>query len=109
MKRLNNTTLQHFLKASDIAVVMFGAPEGEATMDQAVEFAHAWMEHRGEASFGYVDAFENISAARSHAVRVLPTTLVLRQGEIVSGFEGRCPRARITSAVNAANPRRAAA
>ena len=60
---------------------MIGAPLGEATMAQAVEFANAWAEHRGEADFGYVDAFENIAAARSFAVPVLPTTLVLRRGE----------------------------
>jgi hypothetical protein len=99
MQRLNDATLSDFLGDPGLAVVMFGAPEGEATMAQAVEFAHAWLECRDEASFGYVDAFESVAAARAYAVRVLPTTIIARRGEILAWIEGRHAGARVIEAV----------
>ncbi len=88
MKRLGMETIGRFLSEADVAAVMFGAPTGEATMNQAVEFAGAWRRCK-EVSFGYVDAFEEVALARSLAIRVLPTTLVVRNGKIVERYEGR--------------------
>jgi thioredoxin-like negative regulator of GroEL len=88
MKRLSSETFGSFISEAATAAVMFGSPTGDATMDQAIEFVDAW-ERRRDVGFGYVDAFEQIALARSFSIRVLPTTLVLRQGEIVARYEGR--------------------
>lgn len=109
MKRLNADTLNAFVRDAETAVLMFGAPQGEATMDQAIEIADAWSERRENARFGYVDAFQHVQSARAFSVRVLPTTLVLRDGEEVARFEGRCASARIVAAIRAAGVRYAAA
>jgi hypothetical protein len=89
MQRLNTATLSDFLGEPGVAAVMFGAPEGEASMDQAVQFAEAWLHCHDEASFGYIDAFENVATARAYALRVLPTTMITRDGEIMAWIEGR--------------------
>ena len=41
MQRLNTATLSDFLSEPGVAAVMFGAPRGEASMGQAVQFAEA--------------------------------------------------------------------
>lgn len=99
MQRLNTATLNVFLSEPGVRAVMFGAPHGEATMDQAIQFAEAWLECNDEASFGYVDAFENIAAAGSYSVRVLPTTMIVHNGEIVAWIEGRCSSIRVAQAI----------
>jgi Hydrogenase-1 expression protein HyaE len=99
MQRLNTATLSDFLSEPGVSAVMFGAPNGEATMDQAVQFAEAWLECHDEASFGYIDAFENVAAARTYAVRVLPTTMIVRDGDIVAWIEGRCSSIRIAQSI----------
>jgi hypothetical protein len=99
MQRLNTATLSDFVSERGVGAVMFGAPHGEATMDQAVQFAEAWLECHDEASFGYIDAFENVTAARTYAVRVLPTTMIVSNGEIVAWIEGRCSSIRIAQAI----------
>lgn len=102
MQRLNIATLSDFLSEHGVSAVMFGAPNGEATMDQAVQFAESWLECHDEASFGYIDAFENVAAARTYAVRVLPTTMIVNDGEIVAWIEGRCSSIRIAQAIASA-------
>lgn len=102
MQRLNTATLNAFLSEPGVSATMFGAPQGEATLDQAVQFAEAWLECHDEASFGYVDAFANVAAARSYAVRVLPTTMIVSDGEIVAWIEGRCSSIRIAQAIASA-------
>lgn len=99
MQRLNTATLSDFLSEPGVSAVMFGAPNGEATMDQAVQFAEAWLECHDEASFGYIDAFENVAPARTYAVRVLPTTMIVSDGELVAWIEGRCSSIRIAQAI----------
>lgn len=99
MQRLNTDTLSDFLSDPGVSVVMFGAPQGEATMDQAVQFAEAWLDCHDEADFGYVDAFENVSAARDYSVRVLPTTMVVANGEVTAWIEGRHSSIRIAQAI----------
>lgn len=99
MQRLNNATLSDFLSEPGIAAVMFGAPHGEASMDQAVQFAEAWLECHDEANFGYIDAFENIAAARQFSVRVFPTTMIVSNGEVVAWIEGRHSSIRIAQAI----------
>lgn len=101
MQRLSNHTLQSFINERGACAVMFGASEG--TMAQAVEFAEAWLEAHDEATFGYIDAFENVAAARAYAVRVLPTTMIARDGEIIAWIEGRCSSTRIAQAIRNAN------
>lgn len=101
MKRLTTDNLNAFVRDSEFAVLMFGAPVGEATMDQAIEFADAWAEHRSEADFGYVDAFEHVALARSLRVRVLPTILVFHRNHEIARLEGRHTAARIASAISA--------
>jgi len=99
MQRLNNDTLQPFINERGVSVIMFGAPDGEATMAQAIDFADAWFDCHDEANFGYIDAFANAVAARAYAVRVLPTTMIARDGEIIAWIEGRHASTIITSAI----------
>lgn len=99
MQRLSNTTLQSFITERGVSAVMFGAPTGESTMAQAIDFADAWLEAHDDASFGYIDAFDNVAAARAYAVRVLPTTMIARDGEIIAWIEGRCSSTRIAQAI----------
>lgn len=99
MQRLNTATLSDFVGEPGVSAVMFGAPHGEATMDQAVQFAEAWLDRHNEASFGYIDAFENVAAARTYAVRVLPSTMIISDGEIIAWIEGRCSSIRIGQAI----------
>lgn len=99
MQRLNTATLSDFVGEPGVSAVMFGAPHGEATMDQATQFAEAWLDRHDEASFGYIDAFANVAAARAYAVRVLPTTIIVSDGEIVAWIEGRCSSTRIAQAI----------
>ncbi|WP_395647708.1 thioredoxin domain-containing protein [Terricaulis sp.] len=99
MQRLNTRTLAEFISEPGVAAVMFGAPHGEATMDQAVQFAEAWLECHDAANFGYVDAFESVAAARAYAVRVLPTTMIVNDGEVVAWIEGPHSSIRIAQAV----------
>lgn len=88
MKRLSLETFNSFVEGANIVAVMFGAPAGDATKEQAIEFADTWRKRR-DVGFGYVDAFEQIALARSFSIRVLPTTLVLRNGKVVAKYEGR--------------------
>jgi hypothetical protein len=88
MKRLNAESFRSLVENGDTAAVLFGSPTGDATMEQAIEFVHAWR-RRADVSFGYVDAFEQIGLARSFAITVLPTTLVLRNGNVVARYEGQ--------------------
>lgn len=103
MQRLTETTLPPFVAKPDTTAILFGAPLGEATLDQAHNFAEAWIEHRDSAAFGYVDAFQNVAAARAYKIRVLPTILVLHDGEVVARLEGRQPSLRIGAAINVAS------
>lgn len=109
MQRLNTTTVQRFVREADLAVIMFGSPESETTMAQAIEFALVWADSGDVAQFGYVDAFENIAAARAYGIRLLPTTLIVRRGDIVSKLEGRQPSLRIETALRAATAHHSAA
>ena len=102
MHRLTQMTINDFVRERDVAVIMFGAPEGEATMEQALEFAEVWADHAGKAAFGYVDAFEHVTPARTYGIRVLPTTLVLSRGKAVAKLEGRHPALRIGAALSSA-------
>jgi thioredoxin-like negative regulator of GroEL len=102
MQRLNATEVNRFVREAGLAVVMFGSPESESTMAQAVEFALAWANAADTVRFGYVDAFENIATARAFGVRLLPTTLIVRNGEVVATLEGIQPSLRIESALRAA-------
>ena len=110
MQRLNNDTLQPFINEPRVSAIMFDAPTGESNMAQAIEFADAWLDCHDEAHFGYIDAFENVAAARAYAVRVLPTTMITRDGEIIAWIEGSHSSAVITAAiVNASRAYAAAA
>jgi hypothetical protein len=102
MQRLNTASLNDFLSEPGVSAVMFGAPHGEATMDQETQFAEAWLACHDEASFGYVDAFANVAAARSYSVRVLPTTMIVRDGAIIAWIEGRHSSIRVSQAVRGA-------
>jgi hypothetical protein len=100
MKRLSKQAFDPFVQ-DGVSAIMFLAPRGEASMAQAIDFAAAWASHRGPA-FGYVDAFDDVALSRFFEIRVLPTTLVLRDGEEVVRLEGRCPAASIACAIAAA-------
>jgi hypothetical protein len=65
MQRLTSETLPDFIAGSETAAILFGAPQGEATLDQAHAFAEAWIEHRDHAGFAYVDAFDHVAIARA--------------------------------------------
>lgn len=109
MQRLNSNTVHGFVRDADIAALMFGSPESETTMAQAIEFALAWADNSGDAQFGYVDAFDNIAAARSFGVRLLPTTLIVRSGQVIAKLEGRQPSLVIEAALRDALIQRAIA
>lgn len=102
MQKLNNDTLQSFVSEPGVSAIMFGAPSGEATMNQALEFAEAWLACHDDANFGYIDAFANVAAARAYAVRVLPTTMIVRAGEVIAWIEGRHASPRITAEIRRA-------
>lgn len=104
MKRLSREAFGPFVQ-DGVSAIMFLAPRGEASMAQAIDFAAAWASHPGPA-FGYVDAFVDVALSRFFEIRVLPTTLVLRDGEEVVRLEGRCPAASIARAIAAAGARR---
>lgn len=99
MQRLTAATLPALIAEAQTAVILFGSPEGETTRDQAYDFADAWFEKRHHAHFGYVDAFENVGAARAHGIRVLPTTLILRDGALIAKLEGKQSASRIVAAI----------
>jgi hypothetical protein len=99
MKRLSKAIFDDFLAESDVVAVLFVAPTGEASMEQAIDFAAVWAASPC-ARFGYVDAFREVSLARFFEVRTLPTTLVLRRGEEVGRLEGRHSALSIACAVN---------
>lgn len=103
MQRLNNDTLQSFVNERGVTAIMFGATDGEATMNQAIDFADAWLDCHDEAHFGYIDALKNVAAARAYAVRVLPTTMIARDGEIIAWIEGRASGIRVGQAIMNAN------
>jgi hypothetical protein len=103
MQRLNNDTLQSFVNERGVTAIMFGATDGEATMNQAIDFADAWLDCHDEAHFGYIDALENVAAARAYAVRVLPTTMIARDGDITAWIEGRSSSVRIGQAILSAS------
>jgi hypothetical protein len=109
MQRLNDATLSDFLSEPGVSAVLFGAPDSESTMAQALEFADAWLECHDEAAFGYVDVFRNVTAARTYGVRVLPTTMIVRGGEVIAWIEGRCSSIRTAQAVRSAGRVAAAA
>lgn len=88
MKRLSQQNFRAFTHHSETSAVLFGSPHGDATLDQAVEFAAAWVRCRSIA-FGYVDALEQVYLAKLFAIRVLPTTLLLRRGRVIARWEGR--------------------
>lgn len=81
-------TFDAFTARRGVSAVLFVAPPGEASMEQAIDFAATWASHPGTA-FGYVDAFQDVALSRYFEIRVLPTTLVLRDGEEVVRLEGR--------------------
>ena len=103
MQRLNSNNVGRLIREADLAVVMFGSPESETTMAQAIEFALTWADNSDAAQFGYVDAFENIAAARAYDIRLLPTMLITRNGEVVAKLEGRQSSRRIEAALRAAS------
>lgn len=109
MQRLNAANTQRFVREAESAVVLFGSPDSEITMAQAIEFALAWADNSGDAQFGYVDAFENIAVARAFGIRLLPTTLITHRGEVVAMLEGQQPSLRIEAALRAASVSAAAA
>lgn len=103
MQKLTNKTLQSFINEPGVNVIMFGAPSGEATMNHALDFAEAWLDCHDDANFGYVDAFQNVAAARAYAIRVLPTTMVAKDGEIIAWIESNCSSTGVIEAVRCAN------
>lgn len=109
MQRLTTDTLPAFRASSRISLLLFGAPEGEATMRQAMMFAETWADHGERAAFGYVDAFENIAAARAFGVRVLPTTCLILDGDVATVLEGVHESHRLAAAIASVTAPRAQA
>ena len=99
MQRLNSNTVERFVREADIAALMFGSPESETTMAQAIEFALAWADTNGAAQFGYINAFADIATARAFGIRLLPTTLIVCGGEVIVKLEGRQPSLLIEAAL----------
>jgi hypothetical protein len=103
MQRLTPETFSEFVSANHVAAILFAAPDGEASMEQANEFAETWADHSSEAGFGYLDAFAHVAQARAYGVRILPTTIVTHEGVEIARHEGRCPSARLSVAIATAD------
>jgi hypothetical protein len=96
MKRLDSKSLPAFLSSPGVAVVMFGAAVGEATLEQAEQFALLWADHavsdvpsvRPEVRFGYVDGTANWQALEQFDIDKLPATLAVRNGVVTHRLEG---------------------
>jgi hypothetical protein len=101
VKRLTKLTFDDFAASLSVAAVMFIAPQREVSMRQAVDFAAAWAAHPGMA-FGYVDSFDDIALSRCLEIRVLPTTLVLIDGEEIARLEGWHTQSRISHVLEVA-------
>jgi thioredoxin-like negative regulator of GroEL len=99
MERLDEETLAEFLQRGPVAVVLFGAPSGRPTLEQAEQFALLWADHPDSACFGYLDALENEAARKSFDIRILPTSLVFRDGVMAARFEGYRTRGAIEAAL----------
>lgn len=103
MKRLDTKTLSSFLETAGVAVVMFGAEDGQPTMHMAEEFALLWADvvtsDLAGVRFGYVDATVDAVTRRFLGVNELPAVLVVRNGEATHRFEGFCSRKAVLSAL----------
>ena len=103
MERLNDTTLPKFLNATGVAVVLVGAADGPATLEQAWEFCALWVETRtnglNDIRFGYVDGDACPTARPLLGVTRRPTTLVIRSRRMADCFEGVIDRQAIVSAL----------
>lgn len=109
MQRVTSENLSGVLSSASRAVLLFGAPSGAPTMAQAVAFADAWVDLHDSATFGHVDAVADVSLARRFGLRLLPTTVIVENGDIVSRFEGHCSARQIATALAAPFEMRAAA
>ena len=110
MERLNSKSLPAFLKTAGVAVVMFGAAEVEATLEQAEKFALLWADHVAEhivgVRFGYIDGTANWEARDMFGVDELPTTLAIRNGAVTHRFEGVHSYSDISLALHPSRPAR---
>jgi hypothetical protein len=78
-----------------LSLVLFGSHNGKPTLAQAHVFAELWSERHGEIRFGYIDALCHDVAKKGHAVRMLPTILVVRDGRVTAKLEGFHSRQRL--------------
>jgi hypothetical protein len=110
MKRLDTKSLPAFLETADIAVVFFGSADGDATMQQAEEFALLWSDVVTSdlvgVCFGYIDGSANWLAHGLLGVDELPVMLVVRDGKVTHRFEGRCSRGSVMAALRSPTPKR---
>ncbi len=99
MERLNEETLRDFIKAPGVSLILFGSNIGRPTLQQATEFAELWAERSVAARFGYIDALMHEAASKLHAIRVLPTILLVRDGTVIQTLRGYNSRAKLRAAV----------
>lgn len=110
MKRLNIRTFESFLSKHEIALVLFGAPDGAATMRAADAFAKAWADEADAAGFGYLDAMAESRLTRWYGVDILPTVVAFQKGEMVSQLSGDLTCRQLSAAIlDASSPLRLAA
>ena len=94
MLQLDDETLPAFLTGRGLGLVLFGSHNGKPTLAQARVF-----DRRGPIRLGYIDALRCVAANKSHAVRFLPTLLVVRDGRVLAKLEGFHDRARLDAAL----------
>lgn len=83
--------------------MFFGAADGQATLDQAEQFALLWADDVADSivgvRFGNIDGAKHWQARWLFAVEELPATLVIRNGVITQRFDGPHLRIEIAQAL----------
>src|SRR3982751_5900136 len=87
LEKLTDDTLPAFVKGRGLGLVLFGSHNGKPTLAQAHVFAELWADRNVDVRFGYIDALCHEAAKKRHAVRLLPTILVTRDGRVVDKLE----------------------
>ena len=100
LQRFDDETLPGFVRGSGLQLVLFGSHNGRPTLAQAQVFADLWADRHADIRFGYIDALCNGAARKRFAVRLLPTLLVVRDGNVIAKLEGFHDRARLEAALS---------
>ena len=99
MERLYDETIDQFIAAEGLTLVLFGGELVRPTMAQAEVIADLWGDYSNDVRFGHIDPMANDAARRHFGIRALPTMLVFRDGALLERHEGFRPRHRLETAL----------